>query len=270
MVSVAEQAAGCSGFCRRCETTHVLARTSESDRAALELVETIRLTGRLDFDALHARPELSASTKYRTLAAPRRQGQMLGCLIAADERGKKHTLKAFSGQLNYQWAVDGWCMPLCNLRHDTADAAYRLAFRRIKQLSAEAAEAAALGKEELRIKARQAQKAVSNALLVRLRRATILPNFRGEMLSVEDASLLAASSSGGTGDCAAPKLLAAAARSGLAPLAMSEVWFGSGPPAGGRQEGTIYDSCAERCQPIVGFMLCGAEQRRQDFGFADG
>ena len=93
----------------------------------------------------------------------------------------------------------------------------------------------------------------------------------------------------GTGDCAGPKLLQAAALQGLQPLAMAEFWYGSPPltkadkahlrtqggPAPlrpragrgsdsearthstheGRQHGVIYASCA-RCQPIMGTMLC--------------
>jgi tRNA pseudouridine32 synthase/23S rRNA pseudouridine746 synthase len=70
------------------------------------------------------------------------------------------------------------------------------------------------------------------------------------------ASLLGEATRGGTGDCCAPKLLHAAQRAGLRPLAMAEVWFGA--PIHGRVEGCAYDACQERCQPLLGFMLCGA------------
>ena len=264
LANVAEQH-GCWGHCRRCDVVHSLPRTAASDAAALTLVHRIKETGRLDFDAAVADARLSADTKYRSAAEPRRQGQMLGVLLAADRAGATHVLKAFSGQLNFIWSVQGWAPSLSALRHDTPGRAYGLAFRRIAQLSGEAAAAALADDEELRIRARRAQKAVSNALLSRIRAATLLPNWRGELQSVEQASLAGTATSGGTGDCAAPKLLAAAARAELAPLAISEVWFGSGPPAGGREEGLFYAACAERCQPIMGYMLCGARERSEEY-----
>ena len=185
---------------------------------------------------------------------------MVGVLLASAPGGEIRTLKAFSGQMNYHWSVEGWAPPLCSLRHDAPGAAghlYRLAFRRIAQLSEEARGAA---DEAARVRARRAQRAVSNALLQRLRAASMLPNFRGEEVCVEDASLLGKATVGGTGDCAAPKLLAAAARRGLKPLALSEMWFGSPPPGGGRVEGETYAACESRCQSILGFMLCGADE----------
>jgi len=97
---------------------------------------------------------------------------------------------------------------------------------------------------------------------------------------------------GGVGDCAAPKLLHAAHALGLRPDGLAEVWFE--PPArrraaamlrpaaaaeptgehghawpqsrrrGGaaerREHGSFHPACAERCAPILGFMLCGLEE----------
>ncbi len=41
----------CWGFCRRCNVTHALPRSQDADAAAGQLLQTIRTTGRLDFDA---------------------------------------------------------------------------------------------------------------------------------------------------------------------------------------------------------------------------
>ena len=79
----------------------------------------------------------------------------------------------------------------------------------------------------------------------------------GESTHLLRASLLADATRGGTGDCCAPKLLAAAQAAGLTPRAMAEVWLGDPPPSGGRVEGRAYAACAERCQPLLGYMLCG-------------
>jgi tRNA pseudouridine32 synthase/23S rRNA pseudouridine746 synthase len=61
----------------------------------------------------------------------------------------------------------------------------------------------------------------------------------------------------GAGDCAAPKLLAAARASGWAPLALAEVWWGPPPPAGARVEGEFYPACREKCAPLLPFLLEG-------------
>jgi tRNA pseudouridine32 synthase/23S rRNA pseudouridine746 synthase len=58
----------------------------------------------------------------------------------------------------------------------------------------------------------------------------------------------------GTGDCAAPRLIAEAGRLGLTEVSLSEVWWAPGEGRHGRAVGP----CAERCQPLMGFLLCPA------------
>lgn len=41
--------------------------------------------------------------------------------------------------------------------------------------------------------------------------------------------------------------------------AVAEFWMGAPPPSGGRTDGEFYTACEERCQPILGFMLCGLD-----------
>ena len=62
---------------------------------------------------------------------------------------------------------------------------------------------------------------------------------------------------GGTGECAAPKLLEYAYRNGLKPLAMGEFWYGRSPDTAVRTEGHFYPSCTSKCGPLLGFMLKG-------------
>jgi hypothetical protein len=65
----------------------------------------------------------------------------------------------------------------------------------------------------------------------------------------------------GCGDCCAPKLLAECARRGLAPVAIAEVWMGVPTrKEGDRTEGSFYGACRGRCRPILGHMLCGADE----------
>ncbi len=75
----------------------------------------------------------------------------------------------------------------------------------------------------------------------------------------------------GTGDCCAPKLLWEAARRGLQPLSLVEFWYGSPPntatpqgrrngapaPGASRSHKCVYGMC-DKCEAILGSMLCGA------------
>lgn len=62
---------------------------------------------------------------------------------------------------------------------------------------------------------------------------------------------------GGTGDCAAPKLLNHAYLNGLKPLAMGEFWYGKSPATTVRTHGHFYPSCTSKCGPLLGFMMKG-------------
>ena len=67
---------------------------------------------------------------------------------------------------------------------------------------------------------------------------------------------------GGTGECAAPKLLEYAYRNGLEPLAMGEFWYGKSPDTAVRTHGHFYPSCTSKCGPLLGYMLKGLRERR--------
>ncbi len=62
---------------------------------------------------------------------------------------------------------------------------------------------------------------------------------------------------GGSGDCAAPKLLQYAHQQGLMPLAMAEFWWGASPTGRVRHHGHYYPACRGKCHPILPFMLKG-------------
>lgn len=62
---------------------------------------------------------------------------------------------------------------------------------------------------------------------------------------------------GGTGDCAAPKLLEYAYRNNLRPIAMGEFWYGDSPATAVRTHGHFYPSCTSKCGPLLGFMMKG-------------
>ena len=64
---------------------------------------------------------------------------------------------------------------------------------------------------------------------------------------------------GGTGECAAPKMLEEAFRNGFTPQAMGEFWYGMSPDTAVRVQGHFYPSCTSKCGPLLGYMLQGLE-----------
>ena len=111
------------------------------------------------------------------------------------------------------------------------------------------------------LKTRRAQ--MSDDLQDWIFRQYIVHNARGESSSIAD---IFASEGlvppGGTGECAAPKLLEYAYRNGLEPLAMGEFWYGRSPDTAVRTHGHFYPSCTSKCGPLLGYMLKGISEGR--------
>ena len=74
---------------------------------------------------------------------------------------------------------------------------------------------------------------------------------------------------GGTGECAAPKLMEYAYRNGLEPLAMGEFWYGQSPLTAVRTHGHFYPSCTSKCGPLLGYMLKGVDLKTFDGVYGD-
>lgn len=64
---------------------------------------------------------------------------------------------------------------------------------------------------------------------------------------------------GGSGDCAAPRLLQYAYINRLEPICMAEFWWGASPRSEVRKHGEFYPSCKGKCKPILEFMLQGID-----------
>lgn len=64
---------------------------------------------------------------------------------------------------------------------------------------------------------------------------------------------------GGTGECAAPKMLNHAYTMGLKPVAMGEFWYGKPSATAVRVHGHFYPSCTSKCGPLLKFMLKGVD-----------
>ena len=140
-------------------------------------------------------------------------------------------------------------------RGDTAEA------RRLRAAHAEAraplaARVAALDAEHARVLAERAER--SRALWDRLHDTYPITSARGAATSLR-ALFGAEPPPGGAGDCVAPKLLGAAYRAGLRPIALAEVWWGAPPLTGGRHAGVYYPSCRGKCGVILPHMLDGLD-----------
>lgn len=106
------------------------------------------------------------------------------------------------------------------------------------------------------MKARRA--AMSDELQKWIFRQYIVHDFTGSQSSIED--IFAAEGlipPGGTGECAAPKLLEYAYENRLRPIAMGEFWYGASPETAVRTHGRFYPSCTSKCGPLLRFMLNG-------------
>lgn len=104
---------------------------------------------------------------------------------------------------------------------------------------------------------KQQRKALSQQLQAQMHTAYCLTNFAGESVSLQQLVAGGALPTG-TGECCAPKLLHYAATHGLKPLAMAEFWWGAAFGKGDKVQGEFYGACAERCQPLMGFLLSGS------------
>ncbi len=106
---------------------------------------------------------------------------------------------------------------------------------------------------------KQQRKALSRQLQAQMHASYSLTNFAGRSQSLQQ--LMPEGSPTGTGDCCAPKLLHYAATHHLKPLAMAEFWWGASSVNQDKIQGKFYGACAERCQPLMGFLLSGLFQK---------
>ena len=168
-----------------------------------------------------------------------RSGKMFGILEVEDQAGTVSYLYGFSGTAGGRATLPGFVPPIYDLTEP--DGHFR---RREAEISAMPP-----GPER-----KAASAALQNWIFDRYR----VSNARGETLTIREVfARRGLVPPGGTGDCAAPKLLQYAYTHGLAPLAMGEFWYGASPAAEVREQGRFYPSCAGKCGPLLSFMLEG-------------
>ena len=87
--------------------------------------------------------------------------------------------------------------------------------------------------------------------------AMSLTSARGVTLPLRQVFVAPFGMPSGTGECAIPRLLHAANRTGIRPVGLAEAWWG--PPVGKRVHGQLQPPCERKCLPILGHLLCGLE-----------
>lgn len=195
------------------------------------------------------------------------EGKMMGALLVEDAAGDTRVLYGFSGVAGGTALVEGFVPPIFDLTepggyYRVAEARItaineRLALLRTSLSSDSTHEAGSAESVEALERERHALSVeLQNWIFSRYR----VSNARGESLSIKEVfARRGLVPPGGTGDCAAPKLLQYAYNHGLKPLAMGEFWYGASPRREVRTQGRFYPSCTGKCGPLLEFMLQGLD-----------
>lgn len=247
------------GFCKNCGKEHFLPE-GNARKHCLDLMKVFDEQGRIDLSVADKDSDSRLSIDYLFGKA---RGQMFGVLetsnLSADKAGVKGEtiiLKAFSGQYNGIWYVEGWVPPL--LEPSDFDELIRDEDKRIKYIGKEInqlpcnSEKRPLLINERRQRSQNLQQAIFSLYKVH--------NFRGEVNTLFDAYNGSNGIPTGTGDCCAPKLLNFAAKNNLKPIGLAEFYWGETNLSGTRQHGEFYSSCKDKCYPILGNILCGCDE----------
>ena len=198
------------------------------------------------------------------------EGKMLGVLMVERPDGSTDFLYAFSGLAGGRNRVEGFVPPIYDLMdpegHFKQEEARIVALTRriaaLKERLTGLADAASLdsGLQQQIADLKRERRDRSVALQEWIFEQFVVSNARGESLTI--AEVFAREGlvpPGGTGECAAPKLLQFAYRNGLKPIAMGEFWYGASPAGEIRRAGSFYPACTGKCGPLLRFMLEGLE-----------
>jgi len=246
----------CSGYCQKCDFPHAMPEGQARDYC-LELMKVLEQKKRIDLVVPDAEADPHFSTDYLFGEA---RGQMFGILVCRGTDGSVITLKAFSGQFNGVWEVEGWVPPLFDV-----NTWYHISHDVEKEIKALGSEIDHVGTESVRFeKLLKKRRGLSQQLMKDIHSLYTLINFRGESRPLTEIYTGGNGIPTGTGDCCAPKLLNYAARNGLTPLGLAEFFWGRENKSNSRQHGRFYPSCVGKCQPILGYLLCGIEPDRKE------
>lgn len=183
------------------------------------------------------------------------EGKMMGILEVEDREGKISFLHGFSGLAGGRACIEGFVPPIFDWTLPEGH------FRRTEALISEIGEKLAESTDTEEADAlRRRRRDMSVELQEWLFDNYMVSNALGETLSISEVfARKGLVPPGGTGDCAAPKLLQYAYLHDLRPVAMGEFWFGGTPAHEIRRQGSFYPSCTGKCGPLLDFMLQGLD-----------
>ena len=220
-------------FCHSCKCIHTIPR-EPAITAAKELMGSI---------------DQELSTEYLNGEA---RGKMFGVLVCKTLDGEPRTIKAFSGQYNGQWLLDGWIPPLFDV-----PAFHSLNDPMEKQIKALGRDAKTSKDTAIQQNILQRRKELSRQLMKDIHALYFLHNFKEQKRNLSYFFPKDRGIPTGAGDCCAPKLLNYAAIHNLQPLGLAEFYWGRTNRSRSRHEGEFYLACEDKCGPILGFLLCG-------------
>jgi hypothetical protein len=239
----------CSGYCRDCGREHHLPPGNARSHA-LGVIRELERLQRIDYLAPDsaADPRLSFEQLF-----PGEPGNMFGVLECLDPQGGTVVLRAFSSLRRGIREVAGWVPAILSTEvfYGLVEPAQQQIERlttRLETLDPRASAYRAIARE---------RRERSRRLLDAMQASYRFHNFRGQSRPLRDAFYGPGGIPGGVGECCAPKLLNHAARNGLRPIGLAEFYWGGSKGSRTLKHGEFYPSCESRCQPILGFMLCG-------------
>lgn len=241
----------CFGFCHDCDHVHSLP-TGNAIELAQELMRDFEKFQRLDFinDESQADPQFGFDQLF-----PGDRGHMFGILECETESGEQKILRAFSSLAGGIREVPGWVSSMLD-----PDIFAERVFPGQQQIKAMTVEMNLHGRQTSAGAAIfDERKQFSQNLMREIHDFYEFTNFRGETRPLRDVFLKPESIPGGVGECCAPKLLNHAAKNGLKPLGLAEFYWGGPNSSGRKQPGEFFSCCEDKCQPILGFMLCGLD-----------
>lgn len=194
-------------------------------------------------------------------------------LANSQDNGKQYGyLAAFSGLAGGKNTLEGFVPPIFDLLDP--DGLFKIEEARISEINrqietlTESEGSGSASVQALKVK----RKSMSDDLQKWIFSRFVVYNGLGEQKSILDIfAEKGLVPPGGTGECAAPKLLQYAFANGLAPVSMGEFWYESAHSAKthSRVHGQFYPSCSSKCGPLLRWMLHGIDVDTP-YGFNDG
>ncbi|WP_051177035.1 hypothetical protein [Halodesulfovibrio aestuarii] len=254
------------GYCPVCGVTHSLPYGAAKFyahklRQELEAKGDMLLSipdGVAEQQELQARLDaLAGNSRYSTdYLWGKALGQMLGIMVCRKQDGTVGIVRAFSGQYDRVYEIPGWAPPVMDLvRYNAVNSAGN----KIVNEYTDWINILAPSEKALLQQLKQERKARSRSLMNELYALYILGNFKGEKKPLKEVFHSKQGMRTGTADCCAPKLIHYAQQNQLTPLGIAEFFYGAENKSQTRQHGMFYEACEEKCQPILGFMLCGLQ-----------